>query len=139
MSAHITAAYVRLTLGTDVVGALAGTTALSQFIAQASALVDTGLVNAGYDIPATANDTVKLCTLGALLPLLHGAKGLQIPPDLKEHVVGMWTALASGTIQIPGMTPTARTAVGGVSWSDTSTTSTDGRPSIFTGRLRKVY
>ena len=71
---------------------------------------------------------------------VHGArKGISVPPALAEQVTGLWRAIATGEVQIPGMTPTSRDGVGGVKFSDQDEDSTDGRPSIFHGRLSKVF
>jgi hypothetical protein len=140
MSAHITQAYWRHAVTTAVADGLASGSALTQYIAMASALVDTALVNAGYEVPTSANDTVKLATLGAMLPLIYGGRaGIQVPEGLATQAVGLWKAMATGEVQIPGMTPTARDAVGGVKFTDSSTSSTSSRPVVFAASLHRVF
>ena len=82
MSAYIDSTYIGQMLGTDVRDALiaSSATTLTTFIQAASALVDAAMTNAGYDIPATPTDQMKLATFGALLPLLHGARAGSTAP-----------------------------------------------------------
>lgn len=138
MSAHIDYAYLELSLGADNVSALGGTAVVNHVIAQASAMVDTALINAGYAVPDTAPDAIKLATLGAALPLLKGIRrGLKVDDQVERHVVNMWRAIATGDVQIPGLTPTARDGIGGVVFSDSSAGS--GREPAFAGKLSKVF
>ena len=138
MSAHIDIEYLGHSLGADNVSAIGSVDAINHIIGQASAMVDTALVNAGYAIPESAPDAVKLATLGAALPLLKGLRrGLRVNDQLERHVVSMWRAIATGEVQVPGMVPAARDGVGGVVFSDSSAGS--GRASVFSGKLSKIY
>jgi len=139
MSEHINQAFVESMLGATTVDGLTDSTDanLTLYIQLASAKIDAGLLNAGYSSPSSASDFIKLATFGALLPMLYGRKGLT-PPAAFLTEVQIANGIIAGTYPVPGMTPTASIAVGGVQFTDSSTTSTDGYPPIFRG-LRKVY
>lgn len=138
MSAHITQTYLRHALTTAVADALATGSALTQWIAAASGVIDAALSNSGYSSPATANDQIKLATVGVLLEIMPQArKGVEIPGQLREISQALWRGIASGDIQPTGMTPTERDAIGGVAFSD-QTTGTTGQAAVHI-RLRDVY
>ena len=144
MSAYIDIAYIRKSIGTEEANNLTGSDSdvQDQLIAQASALMDSVLSNAGYATPlsgtvSTYPDLVKMGTLGAFLPLAYGRKGLAVPEQLLVHT-NVFSAIRTGDLEIPGLSPSARDAVGGVKFTDSSTTTTSGKPRIFRN-LRKVY
>ena len=98
------------------------------------------LENAGYttDITSsTAPELVKSATLGALLPQLYAREGIKVPDQFAIHM-NIFDRIYQGIMPIPELTPTARDAVGGVKFTDSSTTSTSGRPPVFRG-LKDVY
>ena len=137
MSAHVTASYVRNAIGTAECNAMAGTTALTQIIAAASAKVDMALKNAGYPIPASAGDDVQIITLGAMLPDLYGRKGLTVPEKFAESVA-FWRAVATGEMQLTSIDPAPRGGVGGVEFTESDPDISDSRPNVMAG-LRKVF
>lgn len=138
MSSHITTTYVEHVVGTAVLSGLIDSTALATLILAASAKVDMALTNAGYPIPTSANDSVQLATMGALLPVLYGRKGLSVPEEFLAEV-RLWQGIATGEVALPNMEPSVRAAVGGHTWSDQSDTSSNGRPPVFYGKLRSVF
>lgn len=138
MSTHVTVTYLNHMIGTATVSAIATGSALTTHIKAASALVDTALVNAGYSIPSSANDTIKLATLEMLVQTLHGLrKGISLPADLTKKFDGLTAGIASGKIQVPNMTPDAQDAVGGVKFADQ--TADNGIPSVFQGTDLSKY
>lgn len=142
MVAYIDNQYVENAIGSAEYNACTASTASvqTQLIASASSLVASVLENAGYSSSltnASAPDIVKSATLGALLPMLYGRKGISVPEQFFIHMNAL-NGIRTGDLPITGMTPTARDAVGGVKFTDSSSTSTTGKPRIF-GGLRKVY
>lgn len=137
--AHIDQTYWRNAVGTAVADAIATGSALTQWIAAATAVVDTALKNSGYDSPSTANDTIKLATLGAMLEMAPAArKGVEVRAGLAEISKAIWRGIADGSVMPAGMTPTAQDGVGGAVFSDQTTTSTTGQPPIMLN-LRRVW
>ena len=147
MSYHVSYTEVDYAIGEAAAEALIDATDLimDQLIQQASALVDSALNNAGYTPPGTskgsesaAGHLVKMATIGALLPLLYGRKGLRPPEELYSLYGGTLNNIADGTVPVPDLAPSAKGGVGGVKFSDSSSTSTTGRPRVF-GDLRDDY
>ncbi|MCH9836405.1 hypothetical protein K0U83_12120 [bacterium] len=146
MAYHISQTELETALGSNAVSGLADadTDTIDDLIEYGSALVDSALLNAGYTPPETtkadpsgAVKLLKMATVGAVVGLLWGRKGLKAPEGL--NVFGAtFNELYSGNLKIPGMDPSAADGVGGVDFSSSSTTDPDGRPQVF-GVLRKVY
>lgn len=146
MSYHISKTELETALGANAVAGLSDSSdaTIDDLIEMASALVDSALLNAGYTPPETtkadpteAVSLLKMATIGAVVDLLWGRKGLDAPKGL--NVFGAtFNELYAGNLKIPGMDPSASGGVGGVDFSDSSNTSADGRPQIF-GKLRRVY
>ena len=146
MSYHISQTELENALGANAVAGLSDSSSatIDDLIEMASALVDSSLLNAGNTPPETTkadpSDAVKLlkmATIGAVVDLLWGRKGLAPPKGL--NVFGAtFNELYAGNLKIPGMDPSASGGVGGVDFSSSSTTDPNGRPQIF-GVLRKVY
>ena len=139
MSAYITEGYVANAIGDDEQNAFAGGSALTQLIQASSALVDAALYNGGYSVPVggTAPDIVMLATLGALLPMLYGRRGIAVPERFQLHT-DLFDRLVSGEVPIPSLTPSDAGAVGGVEFTGSSTTVSGDKPQIFTD-LRDLY
>lgn len=98
---------------------------------KASAVIQSAAKNAGYTLGATTtDDLVKLCTLGQIIAMAYGRKGLLVPSQW-QYIVDMRTDLINGNLPL-SMSPDAADAVGGLQWSDqTSTTGNGGRVQIF--------
>lgn len=143
MAAFIDATFIENAIGSAEYDAMTESTASigTQLISQASALVASVLEGAGYSYgytSVTAPDLVKTATLGAILPMLYGRKQLQVPSGYHVHM-NVFEKIRTGELAIPGVDPDdERDAVGGVKFTDSSTTSTDGKPRIF-GGLRSVF
>lgn len=113
-------------------------THLTQQIASASELIKSAAKNAGYSLGDTTDDeTVKLATFGQLLMTLYGRKG-ESPPETFATAVNLAAAIAGGTWPL-GSTPNARDAVGGVSFSDTTSTLSTSRHPVMSRRKLDVY
>lgn len=143
MAAYIDETYVENAIGADEQTAMATGSALTQLISAASATVAAVFFKAGHT-SITATDFVKVCTMGALLPMLYSRKGIAIPDDFKMAYVGplefLIDSVGKGNIPDPGQTVTARDAIGGSKFtiSDPDSTDTDARPNVFNG-LRSVF
>ena len=143
---HISQAELELALGANAVSGLADadTDTIDDLIEYGSALVDSALLNAGYTPPETtkadptaAVKLLKMATIGAVVSLLWGRKGLKAPEGL--NVFGAtFNELYAGNLKIPGMDPSASGGVGGVDFSSSDASDPDGRPQIF-GGLRRTY
>lgn len=145
MSTHIDKAYVENALGKRFTAAAADTTTgatsstvLTQLIQSASALVDSALRNAGYTPPtSTAPDFVKTATLGALIPLVYSRDQIPIPEGYQVYV-DAYNVIRTGEMPVPGLTPNARDAVGGVKFAEASTGVSGSRPRVYS-KLRDYY
>lgn len=139
MSAHIDETYIENAIGASVQTALATGTALTQAINVASSIVDSALIRAGYAVPASSPpDLVKAATLGQVLPLLYaGRAGLRIPANL-EPLIGFADLIGTGAMPVPGLSPNAAHSVGGVKFSSSDSTDSDGLPQVYKD-LREVY
>ena len=144
MSVHITEAELRIALGTNFSDAAKGTEtdAIVTIIGWGSALVDGALINAGYTPPSTsagnessAPNLVKMATIGAVATMMFGKNGLKLPAEL--NVFGnTFTALATGDLPIPDLTPNAANAVGGVAFTESDEDVSGSKPKVF-GTLRE--
>lgn len=146
MSYHISKAQLELALGENTVDGLGDQSdaSIDQIISFGSALVDSAIISAGYTPPVTvkgdealAVDLIKMATVGAVVSMLWGRKGLK-PPEALNVYGSTFNALFSGDLKIPGLDPNPRAAVGGVDFSSSDPTDIDGRPQVF-GGLRKTY
>jgi len=140
MSAHIDNTYVENAIGAAAWDAMCSSSAAvkTQLIASASSVVDAVLINAGYSPPtASAPDLVKTATLGALLPQVYGRRGLQVPDHLLVNV-NVFEAIRRGDLPIPNLAPSTSEGTGGSKFSDSSSTTTDGRPRVFKD-MRRVF
>lgn len=142
--AYLTQAYLEASLGTTKVAKLCpGTTGpdLATLIAQATAEVRSALSIGGYTgaIPETvyasnsANcpDEIRLAALGSFLELAYGANDLELPEAYRAYVLKV-EELKAGKLEIANVTRNVARAVGGVSFTDsTSTVANGGRPAMF--------
>lgn len=134
--AIITAGYVDNAIGTSTRVALAGTSATSarfvQYQEQATSTVQSKALVAGYGI--ATNDTnvfVKQLVLGQwYVKALGWRKGMALPPNVATAINDL-ELVSTGDLPIPGKTPNARDAIGGVKFSETSKTATTGRFQYF--------
>lgn len=122
-----------VTSGTDSV--------LTQFIEDASALVDAALFQAGYDAPlgsGTPPDIVKRATLSVLIPSLYARKGLSPPESFANAGFdpGIVNRIASGNFPIPTLDASKKHAIGGVKF--TKSGDSDDNPPVM-NNLRKVF
>lgn len=144
MATHIDSTYVDYFIGSTERSALsdADSNVMTQLITSASAMVDSVLQNSGHDpdeISAGSEpEVVKLATLGALLPMLYGRKGLAVPEQFLTQV-RLLEAIRVGEHTIPELTPDSGDGVGGAEFTDNSEDSTDGRPAVFNGVLRDYW
>ena len=106
---------VRTDLFTDETGTPAVTTAIDA----AQSIVEAALRQVGIDPPATANNDLKLATLGQFVAIAYGrpSKNLAIPESLQRYV-GMAADIAEGRFQPKDLTPDALGAHGGVEFTE---------------------
>lgn len=145
---YITTADVDAVMGSDVLGALftdasvLDTAARDRALELASTLARASAQNAGYDLgdqsDGTGVEMAKALALSAFVQLAYGRKQ-QTPPEATMAIIGaLIEAARVGDLPIPDMTPDARGAVGGVRFTDSTSTSSAYTP-VFVGRLRGVY
>lgn len=116
---------------------------LAQLIELATADVESALQVGGYAscVPSTvyASDAsdcpsvIKLATIGAFMQLAYGRNDLEIPEAFRTYL-GKLAALRNGEIEIAGASVDTSRAVGGIVSSDTTSTSVDAKPPVFTKR-----
>ena len=126
---YLTSAFIRAHLGTGYESAVTSITGVSQttLIESATAVIQTALRNSGYSPPATETATdveeyVKLATLGCYRELLASVPegSIPLPENWAQHPAKLaYTAILSGDARLAA-TPAIDTAVGGWSFSDTS-------------------
>ena len=146
MAVYVTTADVDALIGSDVRKALFSDTddpadySSTFFDAQvlmASAVIRSAALNSGYETGATTtSDIVKLAALGQLLMMAYGRKSQAIP-DQFATAINLAEGIRSGQIPIPDLTPTARDAVGGNSFTESDPTIEGSRPQVF-GNLRNL-
>ena len=137
--------YLQEMLGTDEVAALRPTALmLARSIEGAEAETETALMNAGYQsaVPSTVYATVSACpkairllAYGAWLELVYGAKNIELPAGFRAYVQKL-DLVRTGKMELPGVdkggaSKDTTRGVGGVSFSDSSETSDEGKPQIF--------
>jgi hypothetical protein len=135
---YLTSAQVDVFLGTSVRSALVSDSgaSITGAIETATGIVQGYLRNSGYETPTAdgavtfmLDELVKAATMGALWPILASRPefGMALPDDWKNHP--LWLAFAgliSGDMQ-PGLSRTSRDAVGGMTFTDGSSTTAGGR------------
>ena len=147
--AYLTETILDEALGSAVVDELTGSSAtrLARLIEYASARVRTALQIGGYTaaVPETvyASDAsdcpteIRELATRVWKRIAYSARDLSIPEDQIREVDTELADLREGRIEIKGVTRATARAPGGITVTSTSTTSTTGRPTIFSrSRLR---
>lgn len=130
-AAYIDSTYVDNAIGSGVRAAYVDSTALTQLINAASAVVKSAAKNSGHALgDTTSDDLVKLATFGVMLPMLYGVKGSKVP-DQFLVAVNIADSVITGKLPLLETTPSAETAVGGNSFTESDATATDSVPQIF--------
>lgn len=141
--AYLTSAIVEDEIGADKADALTGGSSdtMARLIAVASARVRAALVIGGYTaaVPETvyasdASDCPEEITDLAMrmwLRVAYARRDLSIPEDQVELADQILADVREGRIEIKGVSRATSRAPGGITVSDTSTTSTSGRPQVF--------
>jgi hypothetical protein len=146
---YITTTDVAAIMGTDVLAGLftdngtADTSARDRALELASTLARASAKNAGYDTgeqnDGTGSEMVKALALSAFVQLAYGRKQ-QTPPDATMSIIGaLIEAARTGDLPIPDLSPSAQDAVGGVRFTDSTSTGSRYAPIFTGGRLRSVY
>jgi hypothetical protein len=157
MSQHIDLTYVDNFVDQAVrigfTGGIAGTDAvLVQMIEAASGLVDALITGLGYTPPSDIDDVttstkqlIQLAVFGAMLPMLYGRKGLEVP-DTYQAAIAAYERLqetpgdADGPpIELPGLALDVESAVGGVVRPTVSTSVDVNAPAPVFNTLRTLY
>lgn len=132
------------TAGTDAV--------LVQMIEAASGLVDALITGLGYTPPSDIDDVttstkqlIQLAVFGAMLPMLYGRKGLEVP-DTYQAAIAAYERLQETPddddgppIELPGLVLDTEAAVGGIIRPTVSTSVDRNAPEKVYGTLRTVY
>lgn len=146
---YITTTDVAAIMGTDVLAGLftdngtLSTAARDRAMELASTLARASAKNAGYDTgeqnDGTGAEMVKALALSAFVQMAYGRKQ-QTPPEATMSIIGaLIEAARTGDLPIPELAPSAEGAVGGVRFTDSTSTGSAYAP-VFTGnRLRAVY
>lgn len=145
---YIDQPYLEAMLTTAQVAALVPVAGdLTVIIAAAHAETETALRNGGYDsaVPSTVYadvaacpDAISLAAFGAFVELAYGRNALEIPQGFKAHIAKL-EEIRNGKMDIPGVEKNVRRAVGGVSFTESSSSVTvaqGSRPQIFS---RKAF
>ena len=109
--------------------------ALTQLMESATAKVRAAILHSGYSPPSVAElatldnsgPLLKLATLGALLPMLYGRQGQEVPPQFNGEV-GTWGNLAAGSLPLEDLAPQSGDGVGGSRTKTASTVDSDPDP-----------
>lgn len=140
--AYLTQTILEDLFGAGKVAGLASGTALTKSIALAQGEAETALLNGGYAaaVPSTvyaadASDcplAIQLAAIGAWVELVYSTKNdLEIPEGMRAHI-GKLELIRKGKYEIPGVEKNTLRTVGGVAFSDSTSTAADGgKPKIF--------
>ena len=117
--------------------------ALSRAYEFASTLARASAQNAGYDLgeqnDGTGVDMAKALAISAFVQAAYGRKQ-QTPPEATMAIIGaLIEAARTGDLPIPGLAANAQDAVGGVRFTDSTSTGSRFVPIFTNGRLRGVY
>lgn len=140
-SGHVDNAITTSTRIGLVGSAVAAGSPFAQFEAWARADVKSAAMNAGYELTDTSTDAnVQRLAIAAWYSYAAGArKGIEIPDRIKEDLFRL-EQLRRGEYRLPGLTASARDAVGGVKFSSTIASSTSGRVQYFSrGKLKNSW
>lgn len=149
--AYIDETYLQEALGTDKVARLCPTpNELARVIEQAHAETQSALMIGGYSaaVPHTVYAAVsdcpseiRLAAYGAWLELAYGRNDLQLPDAFRAYVQKL-EEIKGGKLEIQGVDKVTSRAVGGVAFTEGSTTVSvdDGsRPQVFNRRTLQGY
>lgn len=139
--AHITGTEVGYSIGSTEWAQLTDSDASTQthLLALATSIVDAALKKRGYTPPTSAGNLVKTATLGALLPMLYGRKGLAVPEQLQVHIA-VFNKIADDKDGLPpdDLVPAADAGIGGVEFTESSTSVSGAKTKVF-GNLRGTF
>lgn len=142
--AILTSGYVDKAITTSLRIALVGTatgtsSAFAQYEAMARATVSSKAALKGYTIATNStNDMVRLLCVGQWYFWASGfRKGLDVPPTIKQSL-DLLEAVENG-MPIAGLSPSTQNGLGGVKASNTSPSSTSGRPARFSRKKLDPY
>lgn len=133
---YIDSAYVGHAIGDARRDSLcASAAALTQLLESATAKVRAAILHSGYSPPSVAElatldnsgPLLKTATLGALLPMLYGRQGQEVPSQFQGEV-GIWNALASGALPLEDLAPQSGDGVGGSRTKSASSVDSDPAP-----------
>jgi len=103
----------------------------------ASVTARAALENAGYNSgDATTHDLVVVVALGVFVRMAFGRKGEPVPESIEAAIGNLPEGVRIGEVPVPGLTPDAKSGVGGNRWSPT--TGTGARPAVM-DKLRGIY
>ena len=98
-----------------------GTPSVTTLIDAAQAIVEAALRHTGYPVPETANNDLKLATLGQFVAMAYGRPTKELPiPASVERFVGMAQDIREGNFQPKGLTPDQQGAHGGVKFTESN-------------------
>lgn len=121
--AWITTGYIDAFLGAEVRAELFSDTtttagAVTTLINSAQAVVEAALRHVGYTPPTTANEDLKLATLGQFVALAYGRPSKNLPiPESMDRFVQMAVDIREGDLQPEGLTPDQQGARGGAKFT----------------------
>lgn len=137
---YITETYLNELFGADEVAALCPTAEeLARVIEAAEAETETALQNGGYGaaVPSSIYSTledcpkaIRLLAFGAWVEIAHGRKRVEVPAQFLEYVRKL-DLVRAGKMELPGVPKNVGRTVGGVTSTQTSTTSARARPAVF--------
>ena len=108
-------------------------------VALASSMAQSRAKRAGYAVgDTTTEDVVVHLTMAYLLRFAYGRKQRSLPEDLAAAFPVPEGDIGSGDFPLDDVEPDPQDAVGGVKFSDSSSTTTTGRPPVMKN-LRDVY
>jgi hypothetical protein len=119
------------------------TAALERAYELASTLARAAAQNAGYDLGEQNDGTgVEMAKALAISAFVQGAYGRkqQTPPEATMAIIGaLIEAARTGDLPIPDLSPDAQDAVGGVRFTDATSTGSVYTPIFTGGRMRWVF
>ena len=111
--------FISQELRSELFSDVSGTPSVTTLIDAAQSIVEEALRHTGYDVPATANNDLKLATLGQFVALAFGRPTKNIPvPESVERFVGLAELIRTGQFQPKGLTPDQLGAHGGVQFTE---------------------
>lgn len=143
--AFIDSAYLNAAFGASkVAAACPSSSEITALISQADAIVDAALMVGGYtrrsttSTPATTPDMIKMLSAARWLLLAYGRKDLELPPQYWQNV-NILDQVRNGILEIDGEARSIARSTGGVLFSDSSSTSQDAKPRVFSRKNMGGY